>query len=185
MATKKSKKESTLYYFHSVGCAFCKRIDPIIDELNNEGKNILKLDLSDKDNEGLKKEISEKYKIDCGTPLLVDAKTGNHICGFRGEDIIKKWADGEKIPEIPKPKSPPPTLPKDLDDDKQVKIWEKEYSKWVKENKHLPNIMSSEAILEKLRDIEKQKQIQKNSVEGRLETIEMNLQKLMNHLGVK
>ena len=45
-----------------MGCAFCKRIDPIIEELNNEGKNILRLDLSDKDNEGLKKEISEKEK---------------------------------------------------------------------------------------------------------------------------
>ena len=39
--------ESTLYYFYSVGCGFCKRVDPIIDELNKEGHDILKLDLSD------------------------------------------------------------------------------------------------------------------------------------------
>ena len=42
--TKKSKKESTLYYFYSVGCGFCKKMDPIIDELNKKGHNILKLD---------------------------------------------------------------------------------------------------------------------------------------------
>ena len=30
-----AKKESTLYYFYSVGCGFCKKLDPIIDELNN------------------------------------------------------------------------------------------------------------------------------------------------------
>ena len=33
---KKSKEviESTLYYFHSTGCAFCKKVDPIVDKLN-------------------------------------------------------------------------------------------------------------------------------------------------------
>ena len=46
--SKKSKKESTLYYFHSVGCAFCKQIDPIVEKLNNEGYDILRLDLSEK-----------------------------------------------------------------------------------------------------------------------------------------
>ena len=31
-----AKKESTLYYFYSVGCGFCKKLDPIIDELIKE-----------------------------------------------------------------------------------------------------------------------------------------------------
>ena len=26
-------KESTLYYFYSVGCGFCKKADPVVDEL--------------------------------------------------------------------------------------------------------------------------------------------------------
>ncbi len=34
--SKKSKKQSTLYYFNSVGCAFCKQIDPIVEKLNKE-----------------------------------------------------------------------------------------------------------------------------------------------------
>ena len=63
MATKKSKKskkskttkkESTLYYFYSQGCGYCKRIEPIVDELNKDGYDILKLDLKEKDNQGLK-----------------------------------------------------------------------------------------------------------------------------------
>ena len=32
---KSTKEESTLYYFTSTGCAFCKQLDPIIEELNN------------------------------------------------------------------------------------------------------------------------------------------------------
>ena len=46
--SKKSKKKSTLYYFHSVGCAYCKQVEPIVDELNSNGYDIIKLDLSDK-----------------------------------------------------------------------------------------------------------------------------------------
>ena len=54
-------KESTLYYFYSVGCGFCKKADPIVDELIKEGHDILKLDLAEKDNQGLKNELSQKY----------------------------------------------------------------------------------------------------------------------------
>ena len=43
-------KESTLYYFYSVGCGWCKKTEPLIDELNESGDyEILKLDLSEKD----------------------------------------------------------------------------------------------------------------------------------------
>ena len=60
---KKSKKESTLYYFHSAGCGFCKQVDPIIEKLNSEGYDILSLDMSEKDNQGLHREIENKYDI--------------------------------------------------------------------------------------------------------------------------
>ena len=33
--------ESKLYYFYTVGCGFCKKADPIVDELNKEGHNII------------------------------------------------------------------------------------------------------------------------------------------------
>ena len=52
-----SKKESTLYYFQSVGCVFCTKVEPIVDKLNSNGYDIIKLYLSDKSNELFKKEI--------------------------------------------------------------------------------------------------------------------------------
>tara|TARA_R100001126_G_scaffold51898_1_gene29328 strand:- start:173 stop:733 length:561 start_codon:yes stop_codon:yes gene_type:complete len=184
----KSKKESTLYYFHSVGCVFCKKIDPIVEKLNSEGYNILRLDLSEKDNQGLQKEIENKYDLKCGlTPLFVDGSNGNSICGQQQatEENIKKWADGEKIPELPKPKSPPPPLPNDLENEKQVNEWKQLYEKWCEENKHLPNLSKAEVILEK---IKKQAEITKNQANNpfaRINIIEQKLDKLMNHLGVK
>ena len=181
---KKSKKESSLYYFYSMGCTFCKRVEPVVDKLNSNGYDIIKLDLSDKSNQLFKKEIEEKFKIKCGTPLLVDSDTGNSFCGWRDEETIKKWANGEKIPPAPKPKSKPPKIPKDMSDEKQVDKFKKDYDEWAKENNHLPGLKTSTEIVERIREGIKQ-QSHKNSLDVRLQTIENNLQKLMNHLGVK
>jgi len=185
--SKKSKKESTLYYFHSVGCAYCKQIDPIVEKLNNEGYDILRLDLSEKDNQGLHREIENKYDLRCGTPFLVDGSNGKNICGQTqsNEENIKKWADGEIIPEAPKPKSSPPPLPQDLNDEKQVNTWKKSYEKWTKENKHLPNLTDSSTILDRLKKQVEARKKQQQSPENRLAIVEQKLDRLMNHLGVK
>ena len=64
--TPKSKKQSTLYYFYSQGCGFCKKSEPIVDEINKEGKyEILKLDLSEPDNQGLNNELKQFLKELC------------------------------------------------------------------------------------------------------------------------
>ena len=183
--SKKSKKESTLYYFNSVGCAFCKQIDPIVKKLNNEGYNILSLDIADKDNQGLHREIENKYDLRCGTPFLVDASNGNNICGKTNEEDIKKWADGKKIPKPPTPKSPPPPLPQNLDNNEQVNKWKKSYEEWCKENNHLPNLTKSEVIIEKLKKQVEARKNQTKTLDARVTSIEQNLKKLMNHLGVK
>ena len=174
-------KESTLYYFYSQGCGFCKKIDPIVEKLNEGDYNILKLDVSEEDNAGLKRELENKYDLRCGTPWLVDASNGNHICGATQEENIKKWASGEKIPEPPKPKSPAPLFPVNESTEDKLKEWTKKYNEWVKENNHLPNLQTAEQVIERF----KQQKSQKNSLEGRITSIEQKLNKLMNHLGVK
>ena len=181
----KSKKESTLYYFHSVGCAFCKQIDPIVEKLNKEGYDILRLDLSEKDNQGLLREIENKYDLRCGTPFLVDGSNGNNICGEANEEMIKKWVDGEEIPKPPTPKSPAPPLPQNFDDEKQIDKFKKDYNKWKKENKHLPNLHSAEQIVERFKQQWEARKKQQQSLDVRMGVVEEKLDKLMSHLGVK
>jgi len=189
---KKSKEKSTLYYFHSTGCGFCKQIDPIIEKLNKEGYDILKLDESEKDNQGLHREIENKYDLRCGTPFLVDGSNGNNICGQvqANEETIKKWADGEVIPEPPKPpkpKSPPPPLPKDWNNEDEIKNFKEKYNEWKEENNHVPNLQPAEQIVNrykqqwKARKNQSQPQTSDASVRG----IEQKLDRLMSHLGVK
>jgi len=180
-----SKKESTLYYFYSIGCAFCNKIEPIIDELNSNGYEIHKIDISDSDNRFFKEEIEQKFKIRCGTPLLVDSETGNAICGWRDEKTIKKWADGENISNPPKIKGNPPNLPSDFFDDEKVNEFKKQYKKWKKKNKHIPGLQTSDEIINKFKNAQDQKEKHKKSLIGRLDTLEQKMDKLMNHLGVK
>jgi hypothetical protein len=132
------KGTRTLYYAYSVGCGWCKKTDPIIDELNAEGWNIQKLDLAVKENQEVINEVKQKYSQQCGTPYLVDADTGNSICGFREKGIIEKWANGEEIPIPPRPKSPPPRPPFFESSQEEENKWKKEYAAWLEENNHLP-----------------------------------------------
>jgi len=190
---KKTKKESTLYYFYSVGCGFCKKMDPIIDELNKKGHNILKLDLADKDNQGLKNELSKEYKKQCGTPWLIDASNGNQVCGYREKDIIEKWVNGEDIPAPPKPNGVPPRPPFMNATDEEVKTWKDGYNKWLGNNEHLPNLQPVDTVLNNFKNRKKQLQNQQTPQEKdvstklmkRVDILERKLDKLMKHLGVK
>jgi len=144
-------KKQELYYFYTVGCGFCKKAEPLVDELIKEGYNILKLDLAESDNRGLKQELQKKYNKQCGTPWFINPETGHNICGYREKDILMKWIGGENIPEPPRPKSPPPKPPFHGASGKEEAKWKKEYKKWVEENSHLPNLQTADQILERPR----------------------------------
>ena len=144
-------KESALYYFYSVGCGFCKKAEPIVDELIKEGHDILKLDLAEKDNQGLKNELSQKYNKQCGTPWFIDGATGNQLCGFRDKETVMKWVNGEDIPAPPRPNGPIPKIPFHGASEEDINKWKGEYEIWVKDNEHLPKTQTAEEILERPR----------------------------------
>ena len=76
-------------------------------------------------------------------------------------------------------------MPKDMFDDKQVDKFKKEYDKWAKENNHLPELKTSDEVVNRIRQDVKRREMQQNSLIGRLTTLEQKMDKLMNHLGVK
>ena len=134
----KSSQESPWYVFCSQGCGFCKKAEPVIEELNNEGYNILKLDVAEGDNAKLAQELKTEYNTQCGTPWFINAETGKGVCGFREKDVIKKWLDGEDIPAPPQPKGMPPRPPYKGATKKEETTWKKDYNNWLKDNEHLP-----------------------------------------------
>jgi len=189
MSEENKEQLSPLYYFYSQGCGFCKKSEPIIDELNKEGHDILKLDLADKDNAAINKELKEKYKAQCGTPWFINAETGHQICGYREKDIVEKWVKGEEIPQPPRPKGPPPPPPQDMENKEQVEEWKTKYEEWVKENDHMPNLPPADQMLQRIKQqkqMMEQRQAQQNgNLEVRISIMEQKLDRLLNHLGVK
>ena len=131
--------DSPWYYFYSQGCGWCKKSEPIVDELNKQGHDILKLDLADADNRALNQELQKEYNIQCGTPWFINEATGKGICGFREKDVIEKWLDGEDIPAPPRPKGPIPKMPLSGAPESEINKWIEDYEKWLEENDHLPD----------------------------------------------
>ena len=187
--TKTKSKEKTVespwYYFYSVGCGFCKKVDPIVDELIKEGHNILKLDVAEGDNGKLSAELKKEYNTQCGTPWFINAETGQGVCGYREKDILEKWLNGEEIPAPPRPKGPPPAPPQDWEDEKTVKDWEEKYEAWREENKHMPNLPDSKTTAQRLK-VQQQRQAQMANQGGGANNALVNnrLQVLEGKLGI-
>ena len=96
---------SELTYITSARCGWCRKADPIIEELKESGVEITTLDMTVEEEKEKANEIKAKFGTHCGTPLFIDAESGNYQCGM-SEENIRKWAAGEKI--IPKKKPPHP-----------------------------------------------------------------------------
>lgn len=150
--SKKTAQKHDLLYIMSNSCGWCKKADPVVEELVKEGHKITTLDVMNPDEAKRANEVKQKYNAQCGTPLFIDAETGNMKCGFAEKDIIEKWAKGEEIPKPPQPKSPPPPPPSDLENDEQVKEFSEKYEAWKKENDHLPNLLTIEQVMERLKN---------------------------------
>ncbi len=149
--SKKAATKQDLLYIMSPMCGWCKKADPVVEELIAEGHKITKLDVTNPEDQKRAEEAKQKFNAQCGTPLFIDGETGNMKCGFGEKDIIEKWAKGEEIPQPPKPKSPPPPPPQNLEDEKQVADFKAAYEKWTKENDHLPKILPFDQILERMK----------------------------------
>ena len=124
---KKVEQKHELLYIMSPKCGWCKKADPVVDELKKK-YDIRTLDVTNPEESKLANEFKTKHKAQCGTPLFLDNITGNKVCGFR-EDVLENWAKGEEIPEPVRPTGPPPKLP-------FMGASKKEEKEWTKNKKH-------------------------------------------------
>ena len=140
--------QSDLYYFYTVGCTYCKKVDPIVDQMIEEGYNILKLDLEESENKQVRDELKKKFPFACGTPFFIDSETGNSVCGSRDKETLLRWAAGEKIPPLQQPVSPIPRIPLLGVSPEEEEKFTQEYIKWSEENSHLPNLKTVQEMLD-------------------------------------
>lgn len=126
MASKQSKKNKKekhdLLYIMNPNCGWCKKSDPVVEELVKKGYEITTLDVTNPEDAERANEVKTKYNAQCGTPQFIDAETGNSVCGFR-EDVLEKWAKGEEIPAPPQPENKPPTQQPQIETLKFEYVW--------------------------------------------------------------
>ena len=149
--SKKTTQKHDLLYIMSESCGWCKKANPVVEELVKDGHKITTLDVMNPDEGKRANEVKQKFNAQCGTPLFLDAETGNSVCGFREKDVLEKWAKGEEIPAPPRPKTPPPPPPQNLDDDTEVNTWKERYEVWCKENDHMPKLLPADDVLARMK----------------------------------
>ena len=96
----KDCKCSELLYIKNPGCGWCTKADPVVAELVKKGHKITTLDITKPKDAERANEVKAKHNAQCGTPLFIDGKSGNMVCGLR-QDVLEKWASGEEIPAPP------------------------------------------------------------------------------------
>jgi len=85
-------------YFYQEHCYWCNQINPIIDQLIEQKYEIHKLDLDDPENSKLYDTLKKKWSIECGTPMMINTKSGITLCGNAPKETIVKWANNELEP---------------------------------------------------------------------------------------
>ena len=130
----KNCKCSELLYITNPNCGWCKKADPVVEEMVKKGHKITTLDLTNPEDAKRANEVKAKHGAQCGTPLFIDGKSGNMVCGFR-QDVLEDWAQGKDIPAPPpRPQQPqqrpgqPPQQPMGPQLTKFEYIWTDGYS---------------------------------------------------------
>ena len=97
---KKSEQKHELLYIMSPQCGWCKKADPVVDELKKK-YDIRTLDVTNPEESKIANEFKTKHNAQCGTPMFIDAETGNMKCGFAEKDVLEKFGIGAQIPGLP------------------------------------------------------------------------------------
>lgn len=88
-------QESHLVEFYGTECHFCKKMEPLVERLEEEEDvNVQRLEVwHDSDNAEILKEVDDGR---CGgVPFFINSETGEWICGATEYEDLKAWALGE------------------------------------------------------------------------------------------
>ena len=120
------------------------------------------------------------------------------------EHMPKDWIDKQKsaseIIEGPRPKTDPPQLPNlQTATEEQIESWGEDLKVWQKENSHLPNLQNPDNLVTQFKSRIKMIAQQKNGYQGpppvdnakintleaKVTALEVKIDKIMSHFGVK
>jgi len=83
----------TVIFYHSTGCGWCKKMMPLVENLQNESYSFYWADVSDAKSMDVIKSCFKKYMTRGGVPQFICAKNAEIHLGAMPEEDLKKFAD--------------------------------------------------------------------------------------------
>jgi len=84
-----------LMEFYGKECGHCKKMDSLVEKLEQElGLKVQRMEVWH-DEENQKKFVDEARGICQGVPFFVNTETQKTICGEASYEELKSWASGE------------------------------------------------------------------------------------------
>jgi thiol-disulfide isomerase/thioredoxin len=85
-----------LYFYYGEECPHCHDAMPLVDKLIEEGTKIEKLETWHNEANAKQLEVADGGKCG-GVPFFINDESGEWICGATSEEMLRKWASGEKL----------------------------------------------------------------------------------------
>lgn len=86
-----------LYEFYGDGCPHCKKMEPLVEKLNQEEDfEIETFEVWNNDENAEKMKEHDDGKCG-GVPFFINTESGEFICGEADEETLRKWANGEEV----------------------------------------------------------------------------------------
>lgn len=85
-----------LFFYYGEECPHCHEMLPIVEKLIEEGIKIEKLETWHNDGNAEKLKVADGGNCG-GVPFFKNEESGEWICGATSEEMIRKWAAGEKL----------------------------------------------------------------------------------------
>ncbi|NMI76998.1 hypothetical protein GLT92_01090 [Nanohaloarchaea archaeon] len=87
----------TLYEFFGDGCPHCQKMDPKVEELEEEqGVDVKQLEVWN-DQENAEKQMELDDGKCGGVPFFYNTETDEWICGETDQETLQDWASGEPV----------------------------------------------------------------------------------------
>ena len=143
---------SPIYFFTRSGCAWCKKMQPSIEQINNTLSDEQKIQIHNTDEEKSKyiyNSIITRYKLKRIVPMLYNSNIGTYLLGYQDKKNVQQFLKANPLKEK-KPLTPMPKF--DIDDStkKDFEKWKKDVILWYGKNKNdLPsNVISQGKMID-------------------------------------
>ena len=135
---------SPIYFFTRSGCAWCKKMQPSIEQINNTLSDEQKIQIHNTDEEKSKSiynSIITRYKLKRIVPLLYNSNIGTYLLGYQDKKNVQQFLKANPLKER-KPLTPMPKFDIDKSTKKDFGKWKKDVILWYGKNKLLTAVRS-------------------------------------------